>query len=156
RYDVVIVDCGAYMTEAGAVAIELADTVLVTATPDLPCLRAVQRLSKMWERLQVRKGDDLSVVLVRADRKNEVQPDFARKILGLPMLKTTVPACFRSLEEAANTGTPKSVESGDYRKAISGVVREIGIVSGDGGGGRRGRGDRGDRGVAITEFVVLI
>jgi pilus assembly protein CpaE len=153
RYDVVIVDCGAYMTEASAVAIELADTVLVTATPDLPCLRAVQRISKMWERLQVRKGDDLSVVLVRADRKNEVQPDFARKILGLPMLKTTVPACFRSLEEAANTGTPKSVESGDYRKAISGVVREIGIVSGDGGGGRRGRGDRG---VAITEFVVLI
>lgn len=152
RYDLVIVDCGAYMTEANAIAIELADTVLVTATPDLPCLRAVQRLTKMWERLQVRKGEDLSIALVRVGRRNEVQPDFARKILGLPMLKTTIPASFRALEEAANTGAPKAVENGDYRKAIAGVAREIGIV-GDDGGPRRARGDRG---VAITEFVALI
>jgi pilus assembly protein CpaE len=154
RYDVVIVDCGTYMTEANAVAIELAEDVLVTVTPDLPCLRAAQRLGKLWERLQIRKRDDMSVVLVRADRKNEVQPDFARKILGLPMLKTTVPASFRALEEATNTGAPKAVENGDYRKAVTAVAREIGLVSsGDSGG--RGRG-KGDAGVAITEFVVLI
>jgi pilus assembly protein CpaE len=151
RYDVVIVDCGANMTEANAVAIELADTVLVAATPDLPCLRAAQRVAKMWERLQVRKGDDLSVVLVRADRRNEVQPDFARKILRLPMLKATVPASFRALEEAANTGAPKAVENGDYRKAVAGVAREIGMLGEN--GGRRARGDRG---VAMTEFAVLI
>jgi pilus assembly protein CpaE len=93
-------------------------------------------------------------VLVRADRKNEVQPDFARKILGLRMLKTTVPAAFRSLEEATNTGSPKSVDNGDYRKAVTAVSREIGLVS-DGESGGKGRG-KGDAGVAITEFVVLI
>lgn len=152
RYDVVIVDCGTYMTEANAVAIELAEDVLVTVTPDLPCLRAAQRLGKMWERLQIRKRDDMSVVLVRADRKNEVQPEFARKILGLPMLKTTVPAAFRALEEATNTGAPKAVENGDYRKAVTAVAREIGLVS---GGDGKGRG-KGDSGVAITEFVVLL
>jgi pilus assembly protein CpaE len=154
RYDIVLVDCGTYLTEANAVAIELADNVLVTVTPDLPCLRAAQRLGKMWERLQIRKRDDMSVVLVRADRKNEVQPDFARKILGLRMLKTTVPAAFRSLEEATNTGSPKSVDNGDYRKAVTAVSREIGLVS-DGESGGKGRG-KGDAGVAITEFVVLI
>lgn len=153
RYDIVIVDCGTYLTEANAVAIELADNVLVTVTPDLPCLRAAQRLGKMWERLQIRKRDDLSVVLVRADRKNEVQPDFARKILGLPMLKTTVPAAFRSLEEATNTGAPKAVDNGDYRKAVTAVAREIALVSGDSGGKGRGKGDAG---TAITEFAVLI
>jgi pilus assembly protein CpaE len=154
RYDVVIVDCGAYLTEANAVAIELADNVLVTVTPDLPCLRAAQRLGTMWERLQIRKRDDMSVVLVRADRKNEVQPDFARKILGLPMLKATVPAAFRALEEATNTGAPRAVENGDYRKAVTAVAREVGLVSGGGSAGKR-RG-KGDSGVAITEFVVLI
>ncbi len=153
RYDVVIIDCGAYMTEASAVAIELSDTVLVTVTPDLPCLRAAQRLGKMWERLQVRKRDDMSVVLVRADRKNEVQPDFARKILGLPMLKTTVPAAFRALEEATNTGAPKAVENGDYRKAVTAVAREVGLVESEAAGTKRGKGDQG---VAVTEFVLLI
>ncbi len=154
RYDVVIVDCGTYMTEANAVAIELADDVLVAVTPDLPCLRAAQRLGKMWERLQVRKRDDMSVVLVRADRKNEVQPDFARRLLGLPMLKATVPAAFRSLEEATNTGAPKSVDNGDYRKAVTAVAREIGLVSsGEPDGKSRGKGDSG---VAMTEFVVLL
>ncbi len=154
-----IIDCGTYMTEANAVAIELADNVLVAVTPDLPCLRAAQRLGKMWERLQVRKRDDMSVVLVRADRKNEVQPDFARKLLGLPMLKATVPAAFRSLEEATNTGSPKTVDNGDYRKAVTAVAREIGLVSSGGettgktNGKARGKGDSG---VAITEFVVLI
>jgi len=154
RYDVVLVDCGTYLTEANAVAIELADNVLVTVTPDLPCLRAAQRLGKMWERLQIRKRDDMSVVLVRADRKNEVQPDFARKILGLPMLKTTVPAAFRSLEEATNTGAPKTVDNGDYRKAVTAVAREIELVS-SGESGGKGRG-KGDAGVAITEFTLLI
>jgi len=151
RYDYVIADCGAYMTEASAVAIELADTVLVTATPDLPCLRAVQRLTRMWGRLQVRKEDELSVVLVRTDRRNEVQPDFARRVLGLPMLKTTIPAAYRALEEAANTGSPKAVEGGDYRKAIGGVAREIGLFPND-----DGRRMRGDRGVALTEFTALL
>lgn len=154
RYDVVIVDCGTYLTEANAVAIELSDNVLVAVTPDLPCLRAAQRLGKMWERLQIRKRDDMSVVLVRADRKNEVQPDFVRRILGLPMLKTTIPAVFRSLEEAANTGSPKAVDNGDYRKAVTAVAREIGLVSGD-SGDPKGRG-KGDAGTAITEFTVLI
>ena len=153
RYDYVIADCGAYMTEASAVAIELADTVLVTATPDLPCLRGVQRLTRMWGRLQVRKAEELSIVLVRTDRRNEVQADFARRVLALPMLKTTIPASFRALEEAANTGSPKAVENNDFRKAVGGVAREIGIFQGE---AADRRGARGDRGVAIVEFTALL
>ena len=144
-----------YMTEANAIAIELADNVLVTVTPDLPCLRAAQRLGKMWERLQIRKRDDMSVVLVRADRKNEVQPDFARKILGLPDAQDDRPGRLPRLEEATNTGAPKTVENGDYRKAVIAVAREVGLVAATASPAARARG-KGDAGVAITEFVVLI
>ncbi|HEY0540217.1 MAG TPA: AAA family ATPase [Actinoallomurus sp.] len=156
RYDMVIVDCGAYLTEAGAVTIETADTVLVTATPDLPCLRGVKRLSGLWERLSIRKPEDLSVVLVRHDRRNEVQPEFARKVLGVPILKATVPAVFRSLEEAINTGAPKTVEGDHYRKAVRAVAREAGLLeAGPVHAGRRPRPGR-DKGVAIIEFAAVL
>jgi pilus assembly protein CpaE len=156
RYDTVVVDCGAYLTEAAAIAIESADTVLVTATPDLPCLRGVKRLAGMWERLSIRKPEDLSVVLVRHDRRNEVQPEFARKVLGVPMFKSTVPAVFRSLEEAINTGTPKAVDNDNYRRAIRAVAREAGLLeAATGRGGRRSRAGR-DKGVAIIEFAAVL
>ncbi|GLW62188.1 septum formation initiator [Actinomadura rubrobrunea] len=158
RYDVVVVDCGAFVTDGSAMAVELADRVLVTATPDLPALRAVKRHAAMWDRLGLRKPDDISVVLVRHDRKSEIQPDFARKVLGLPMLKTVVPAVFRSLEEAANTGSPKAVDNAAFRKAIGQLAVETGIVpeglgsSVPGRRGGRGKNDR-DKGAALTEFA---
>lgn len=143
-------------------SIEIADRLLVTATPDLPSIRAVKRFVALCGRLNLRKPDDLSVVLVRQDRRNEVQPDFARKVLGLPMLKAAVPAVFRGLEEAANTGSPAAVENSAFRRAIGQIAIEAGIVdaraaaaAGPNKGRGRGDKDRGDRdrGVALTEFA---
>jgi pilus assembly protein CpaE len=151
RYELVIVDCGAFMTVGNAMAVELADTVLVTSTPDLPSLRAVKRLGKLWSRLQIRKEDDVSVVLVKHARRNEVQPDFARKVLGMNLLRTTVPAVYRSLEESANTGSPTSVDNGDFKKSIGAIAREIGILTEP--VGRRGAKDKG---AAMTEFMGII
>jgi pilus assembly protein CpaE len=128
RYDVVIVDCGAYMGDANAMAVEQADRVLITTTPDLPALRGAKRLVKLWSRLQVRKDDELSVVLVRSDRRNEIQPDLARKMVSAPLLGTTVPAMFRALEEAANTAAPQEVKNPDFRKAIGQIARELGLL----------------------------
>lgn len=128
RYEVVIVDCGAHMTEASAMAVEMADRVLVTTTPDMPSLRAARRLVKLWARLQVRKEDDLGVVLVRASRHSEIQPDFARRILQLPLLRSVVPASFRALEGAANTGAPTSVEDDGFRRAMGQLAIEIGAI----------------------------
>ncbi|GLZ08942.1 septum formation initiator [Actinomadura sp. NBRC 104412] len=159
RYDLVVVDCGAFLTDGSAMSLEIADQVLVTATPDLPSLRAVKRFAALCERLNLRKSDDLAVVLVRHDRRNEVQPDFARKVLGLRLLRTGIPAAFRGLEEAANTGSPKAVDHSAFRKAIGQVALETGIIDQQAfavtGGRKAGRakGDRGDRGVALTEFA---
>ncbi|WP_165975961.1 AAA family ATPase [Actinomadura rubrisoli] len=128
RYAIVIVDCGAYMSETNAMAVELADRVLVAATPDLPALRGAKRLVRMWARLRIRKDEDVAVVLNRHDRRNEIQPDLAGKIVGVELLGATVPAAYRALEEASNTGTPTAVKGSDFRKAISGIVRETGLL----------------------------
>jgi pilus assembly protein CpaE len=156
RYDLVLVDCGAFLTDGSAMSLEIADQVLVTATPDLPSLRAVKRFAALCERLNLRKADDLAVVLVRQDRRSEVQPDFARKVLGLRLLKHGIPAAFRGLEEAANTGSPKAVDHSAFRKAVGQVALETGIIDQQSisvAGGRKGAKGKGDRGAAFTEFV---
>ncbi|WP_173434339.1 AAA family ATPase [Allosalinactinospora lopnorensis] len=128
RYELVIVDCGAYMTEANAIAVELAQTAVVTVTPDLPALRGAQRLIAMWERLQIRDKKNITTLLVRHSRQNEIQPDFARKLLGTEMLPTAVPAMYRSLEEASNTGNPSRVTDEALLKAYSRIARELGVL----------------------------
>lgn len=81
RYEVVIVDCGSHTTEGSAMSVEMADRVLVTTTPDLPALRATNRLAKLWSRLQVRKEDDLAL------------PVWARRAAApVPLRRSRVPA----------------------------------------------------------------
>ncbi len=163
RYDVVIADCGSHMTEASAMAVEMADRVIMTVTPDLPCLRAAKRLTKLWARLQVRKEDDLSAVLTRHSKHNEIQPDFARKILEVPLLQSTVPATFRALESAANVGAPASIDDDNFKRAIATLAHEVGAsVGGEGpatapASTRRKRGVRGgdDSGQASVETAGL-
>ncbi|MFC3995334.1 AAA family ATPase [Nocardiopsis sediminis] len=128
RYELVIVDCGSHMTEASAMAVELATTSVVTVTPDLPALRGAQRLIAMWGRLQVRDKKNVTSLLIRHSRQNEIQPDFARKLLGTEMLPTAIPAMYRSLEEASNTGDPKRVTDESLLRSYARVAGELGIL----------------------------
>ena len=128
RYDMVIVDCGSAVDDATAVAVELSDTALILITPDLPALRAAQRLIAMWERLQVRDPKNVTSLLVRHSRKNEIQPEFARKLLRAPMLRTVIPAAYRALEEASNTGDPSRLTDESLLKAFGKIARELGLL----------------------------
>lgn len=172
RYDVVIVDCGAFTTEASAVAAELADRVVITTSPDLPSLRGARRLVELWERLQIRKRDDVSVLLTQASRNSEIQPDFARKVIRLKLLDTTVPASFRALEKALNSGTPGEVTDSGFRGSIGKLLRELGVLSQTEGtaappsepharrssSGKRAKRtrQRHERGQASVEFVAML
>lgn len=126
RYDLVIVDCGSYVNEANAMAAELADRVVIATSPDLPALRGARRLTELWERLQVRKKEDVVILLTRHSRNIEIQPDFARKVLRMDLLTTTIPASFRALESGTNTGAPGEVNDPAFRRAIGRVLRELG------------------------------
>jgi pilus assembly protein CpaE len=93
-------------------------------TPDVPALRAANRVAAMWKRLGVR-DKAVRAVLNRASRSCDVQPDTARRALDTPLAETTIPAAFRALEGAANSGEPERVDQRGLRQAFRGLAREV-------------------------------
>lgn len=74
RYEVVVVDCGAQLGGAGAAAVEMADTALLVTTPDVVAVRGAKRTVRMWDRLQIRKAEETTIVVNRHTRGTEIQP----------------------------------------------------------------------------------
>jgi pilus assembly protein CpaE len=126
QYDIVVCDVGSVMTEAGAVAVEMASTVLIITTPDVPAIRAANRLLRLWERLQI--DTPARILLNRTSREHEIQPDFARRVLQAPVLDTTLPSGFRDLEEALNTGHPERLEQNAISRALTDVAVAVEAV----------------------------
>src|SRR4029078_1376132 len=83
---------------------------------------------KMWKRLGVREDEDVKVLLNRASRRREVQPDLARKVVGDTMVETTVPDDFGALEAAVNTGSPARLEDGKLRGAFESLAAELDVI----------------------------
>ncbi|HWC11320.1 MAG TPA: AAA family ATPase [Acidimicrobiales bacterium] len=150
RFDLVVVDCGAVMTEAGAVAAEVADRTVVLTTPDVAALRAANRLLALWARLQIRKPEDVTLVVNRSSREREVQPDLVRRVVAAPLGRTPVPDGLGQLEAATNTGVPDRLPDGPVRRAIRELALELGLVT-----PRRAArfGRRGDAGQVTAETV---
>jgi pilus assembly protein CpaE len=99
--------------------------VLVVTQPDVVSLRGVKRLLDLYKRLQVREDDeDVLVVLNRASRKLEVQPDLARKVIAGRLARTTIPADFSAFEAAVNTGTPARMEDAKLRASFDALLDE--------------------------------
>jgi pilus assembly protein CpaE len=126
QYDLVVCDVGSVMTEAGAVAVEMATNVLIVTTPDVPAIRGANRLLRLWERLQI--DTPANIVLNRTSREHEIQPDFARRVLQAPMLDTTLPAGFFNVEEPVNTGHPERLEQGALSRALAEVAIAVEAV----------------------------
>jgi pilus assembly protein CpaE len=126
QYDIVVCDVGSVMTEAGAVAVEMASHALIVTTPDVPAIRAANRLLRLWQRLQI--DTPASVLLNRTSREHEIQPDFARRVLQAPVLHAVVPSGFRELEESLNTGQPERLEQGSIARALAEVAVEVDAV----------------------------
>jgi len=128
RHALTVVDLGAVATEATAIAAEMASQVLIVTTPDVLALRGVRRMRELWKRLGVREDEDVKVLLNRASRRREVQPDLARKVVGDTMVETTIPADFNALEAAVNTGSPARLEDGKLRGAFESLAAELDVI----------------------------
>lgn len=163
RHALTIVDLGAQVTEASAIGAELANAVVVVATPDVVALRGVRRLRDLWRRLQVREDEGVAVVLNRTSRKLEIQPDLARKVVGGSLAATTIPEDFGAFEAAVNTGAPARVEDTKIRAAFERLAAELELLPApeDGepaGGEPRGLLARlgGERGQSTAEVMGLL
>lgn len=148
RFDVVIVDVGAVVTEACAVAMHMANQAIVVVTPDVLALRSANRLLALWDRLRVDTG--VGVLINRTDRANEVQSDMVARVVDAEVLSTTVPAAFRSLEPAINTGDPERAQSAPLQRSMERLASELELTARPEAPGTRARA-RGRRLLPATE-----
>jgi pilus assembly protein CpaE len=145
REDLTIVDAGSTLSEASAIAVEMADTVVVVTTPDVVSLRGVVRICSLWDRLKIEPAE-VVVLLNRTSRKLEVQSDLARRVVPVPVLQTTVPADFFALESAVNTGIPAAAGASDAMlRPMAAVLGEISAL-----GARSEPESRGERAKSIV------
>lgn len=172
RYDVVVVDCGTYVTSATATAVEMADQAVLLVTPDVVAVRAAKRMVRLWDRLQIRKAEETVTVVNRAARGTEIQPTLVSRVTGTRAARATVPDAPKELQAPVDAGRLQDLDSkSTVKQALWGLAGELGLVepepAGHGRKGGRGtrrlgkaergekpeRGERGDRGAVTLEFA---
>ncbi|MFB7928781.1 CpaE family protein [Streptomyces sp. NPDC056039] len=148
RYEIVVIDCGAQLGGAGAAAVEMADRALLVTTPDVVAVRGAKRAVRMWDRLQIRKAEETTVVVNRHSRATEIQPPLIQKITGTAVAATVVPANFKELQSVVDAGRIHELENKSaVKQALWGLAGELGLVKVPDGAQKGGRGFRGgDRG----------
>ncbi|MFJ7148702.1 CpaE family protein [Streptomyces sp. NPDC100445] len=129
RYETVVVDCGSQLSGAGAVAVEMADTALLVTTPDVIAVRAAKRTVRMWDRLQIRKAEETTVVVNRQARNTEIQPALIGRITGTALARTTVPANFRELQGVVDAGRVHELDGrSTVKQALWALAAELGLA----------------------------
>jgi pilus assembly protein CpaE len=163
HFDLVVVDAGAHVTPVSAAAVEIADEVVLVTNPEVLALRGVHRTMDTWSRVDVRKPQDVKVLLNRVSKTTDIQPDAAARLLPVRPLGATLPAAFKRLEPGLNYRSPDEVKDKTWWAAVHRLLGELGIGQLGGHstatprGGERRRGRRqaraGEQGQASLEFT---
>ncbi|MDX2593867.1 MULTISPECIES: AAA family ATPase [Streptomyces] len=139
RYEVVVVDCGAQLGGASAAAVEMADAALLVTTPDVVAVRAAKRTVRMWDRLQIRKAEETTVIVNRHSRATEIQPALVQRITGTAVARTAVPANFKELQGVVDAGRLHELDSrSTVKQALWALAGELGLVKAAEGAHRGG------------------
>lgn len=157
RYEVVVVDCGTQMNSANAVAVETAEAAVLVTTPDVVAVRAAKRMVRMWDRLQIRKPQDITVAVNRYTRGTEIQPSLIARITGTKVATSVIPAAYKELQAVVDAGRLQDLDNrSTVKQGIWALAAEVGLVAqaeprpAAGRRGKRGeraeRGERGERG----------
>ena len=161
QFDVVVVDAGSHVTPVSAAAVEVADEVLLVATPDVLALRGVHRTLDAWGRVGARKPDTTRLVLNRVSRAADIQPESVPRLVPAAPCRRTLPAAFKRLEPGLNHRSPLEVKDRAWWSAVNALGREVGLVAEETAtrpdrSRRRGRGRRGESGQAALEFTGML
>ncbi|MEU1280192.1 P-loop NTPase [Streptomyces sp. NPDC005805] len=131
RYEVVVVDCGTQVTGANAAVVESADTTVLVTTPDVVAVRAAKRMIRLWDRLQIRKPEEITTVVNRHVRSSEIQPALVARITGTRVARAAVPANFKELHAVVDAGRLQDLEAkSSVKQALWSLAGELGIVKG--------------------------
>ncbi len=129
RFDVVVIDCGSQLNNANAVAVETAGTALLVTTPDVVAVRAAKRTVRLWDRLRVRKPQDIRTVVNRLTRHTEIQPPLVERITGTKVTRASVPAAYKELQPVVDSGRMDELDNrSTVKAALWSLAAEIGIV----------------------------
>jgi len=138
-YDFVIVDIGSTLSTCGAMALQLSETVMLVANPDVLCLRNLQRLIDAVKLTGV-AGERLKIVLNRVSEFGALSTAQIERVLGLG-IDYSVNSDYRTVASALNSGVPVSALRGspELHHQLDAMARAL---CGDHVG--RGRHDEGD------------
>ena len=141
-YDFVIVDVGSSLGTCGAMALQLSETVMLVANPDVPCLRNLQRLIDAVKLTGV-GGDRLKIVLNRASEFGVLTTAQIERVLGRN-IDYSVNSDYRTVASALNSGVPVSTlrASAELHHQLDAIARTL--CAGRAGRARHDAGDHGE------------
>ncbi|WP_051858873.1 AAA family ATPase [Streptomyces xanthophaeus] len=141
RYELVLIDCGTQVTGANAAAVEMADVAVLVTTPDVVAVRAAKRMVRMWERLQVRKAEETTMVVNRWSKHTEIQPALIEKITKTRATRTPVPAAFKELQAVVDAGRVQDLDNrSTVKQALWTLAGELGLLAAPDTGAGGGQG----------------
>lgn len=123
-YEYVILDVGTSLVMPAGVALQLSDTILLVANPDVPCLRNLQRLIDAVKTAGV-PGERLQIVLNRASEFGVLSTAQIERVLGLS-ISFSVNSDYRTVASAVNSGVPvSSLRATEINGQIDTIARAI-------------------------------
>jgi pilus assembly protein CpaE len=135
------------MTSANAVAVETADAAVLVTTPDVVAVRAAKRMVRMWDRLQIRKPQDVTVAVNRHTRATEIQPSLIARITGTRIAASVVPAAYKELQTVVDAGRLQDLDNrSTIKQGLWALAAELGLAAPAHARQPPKRARRGDRG----------
>ncbi len=104
QFHYVIVDTASVLREQELAVLDVADRILLVATPDIPTLANVKKFFDLSEKLEYPK-DKIMLVLNRFDKRWGISPQSIEESIKHPV-KATVPFDDRVVIGAINSGVP--------------------------------------------------
>lgn len=104
-------------------ALEVADTVVVVTSQELPSLRSAGRLAHS---LRARYGATrVKTVMNRFDKRADIAHADVERVIG-DSVKHLIPSDYRAAVEALNAGRPVALEPGPLADAFRGLASDLG------------------------------
>ena len=104
-------------------ALEIASTVVVVTTQELPSLKSAGRLAHM---LRTRYGAArVTTVMNRFDRRSEIPHNDVERVIG-DAVKHLIPSDYRTALHALNVGRPVALEPGALSDAFRNLAGDLG------------------------------